>query len=570
MRKSKEESFNVNQRNLAVATSKPSITPVKPTTRKPSLKPTTRKPSTTPTIRTSKLPTVIPSVKPSKAPITFSPSKAPITSRPTRIPTTVPTQAPSFSINLPAGIAKAAFCIKTGGLAAVVTKESVCNSYSNIKLKLQSLIQSHINDGAYLSDLFGRAVRITFHDAVEVNVHDPTDKMGPDGCFSAHSDNAGLGEDDSKIVTVLEPIWQQFCDKISRADFWVLFAKLVIEMSEPTGKISIPFQYGRKDTTDCSVGFGRTPDAEGGNQTLYDTFVEQMGLTMNDAATLFGAHTLGHVHVNISGYGFVGNGSAVGFREAGFETQTMSPTDIRVNAFDNTPSIFDNNYYKKTVFVDWVNLHPLFPSRSTWGMYNPIVRLTPDMAFYFPVPVVKYIRRQSCIVNFTFFNPPPSHLIAKGVGRNNQTYGCRTCTTVPNTCSYPLNPTPPSTFELMVRYARDNLFFLQEFPAAFNRMTTVGYALPPAVDGAQATGKLGTLTSIDLTTCPAVPTWSPTLRPSQPTLNPTLRPSQPTINPTLRPSKPSLTPTCRPSKPPTYRPSKPTLIPTKRPTKKPV
>lgn len=482
------------------------------------------------------------------------PSKAPITSKPSKVPTVVPTLAPSFSAKIPAGDAKAAFCIKTGGLAAVATKASVCNSYSNIKLQLQSLIQSHILDGAYLSDLYGKAVRITFHDAVEVNVNSPTDKMGPDGCFSAHSDNAGLGEKDSKIVTVLEPIWQQFCDKISRADFWVLFAKLVIELAEPTGKISIPFQFGRKDTTDCSAGFKRTPDAEGGNQTLFDTFVTQMGLTMNDAATLFGAHTFGHVHVNISGYGFVGNETAVGFNSAGFKMQTMSPTDIRVNAFDNTPTKFDNNYYKQTVFVDWANLHPLFPSRSTWGMYNPQVRLTPDMALYFPVPIVPYMRSQFCTVNFTFFNPPPSFLIRSGIGRNNDTYGCNTCTTVPNKCSRPIHPAPPSTFELMVRYARDNAFFLQEFPAAFNRMTTVGYGLPAAIDGAQATGKLGTLTAIDLTTCPAVPTWSPTLRPSQPTLTPTLRPSKPTLNPTYRPSRQTIKPTYRPSSP-TSKPS---------------
>ena len=477
---------------------------------------------------------------PSKTPVTSNPSKTPVTLKPSKRPTTSPTLAPSFSSHLPDGLAKPAHCKITNGVAATASRQSICKSFSNIKLQLQSLIQTNINNGAFLSDLFGKAVRITFHDAVEIDINKPTDKMGPDGCFSSNSDNAGLAEDDSKIVTILEPIWQQFCDQISRADFWVLFAKLVVEMSDPTGKIFVPFQWGRKDATDCSAGFGRTPDAEGGNQTLYDTFVTQMGLSMNDAATLFGAHTLGHVHVNTSGYGFVGNESAVGFVKSGFNRQTMSPNDIRVNAFDDTPYKFDNNYYRKTVLVDWAKLHPLFPSRSTWGMYNPEVRLTPDMALYFPVPIVNYIRSQTCSVNFTFFHPPPSFLIERGATRNNHTYGCKTCTSVSDSCSYPLNPTPPSTYELMVKYAFNNSFFLQEFPKAFNRMTTVGYGLPATnVDNAQATGKLGTLKTIDLTTCPAVPTWSPTLRPSRPTITPTYRPSKPTIKPTNRPISPT-------------------------------
>jgi hypothetical protein len=39
---------------------------------------------------------------------------------------------------------------------------------------------------------------------------------------------------------------------------------------------------------------------------LQHVLVNQMQLTMSDAATLLGAHTLGHVHVQISGFGLVG------------------------------------------------------------------------------------------------------------------------------------------------------------------------------------------------------------------------------------------------------------------------
>jgi hypothetical protein len=44
-------------------------------------------------------------------------------------------------------------------------------------------------------------------------------------------DSTGLLEYDSPVVTIMEPLWQTYCDKISRADFWVMFAKLVVDLS---------------------------------------------------------------------------------------------------------------------------------------------------------------------------------------------------------------------------------------------------------------------------------------------------------------------------------------------------
>lgn len=107
--------------------------------------------------------------------------------------------------------------------------------------------------------------------------------MGPDGCMSSSGDNAGLIEANSLVRTVLEPIWQKYCDTISRADFWALFAKLVVEKADPTHTIRIPFQYGRVDSVACEAGAGRLPNAQLGRNMLQQVFVTQMGLTMNDA-----------------------------------------------------------------------------------------------------------------------------------------------------------------------------------------------------------------------------------------------------------------------------------------------
>ena len=53
--------------------------------------------------------------------------------------------------------------------------------------------------------------------------------------------------------------------------------------------------------------------------------------------TLIGAHNLGHVHPQFSGY----NG------HPGFPANT----DITVNAWDNTPTVFDNEYFNTLVNV---------------------------------------------------------------------------------------------------------------------------------------------------------------------------------------------------------------------------
>ena len=59
----------------------------------------------------------------------------------------------------------------------------------------------------------------------------------------------------------------------------------------------------------------------------------------------------------------------------------------------------------------------------------------------------------------------------------------------------------PSTWALCRAFAMDNNYFQLSFVAAFTKMACLGYGRPVPVDGATATGKLGTLTHIDLNTC---------------------------------------------------------------------
>lgn len=218
-------------------------------------------------------------------------------------------------------------CSLTGGISVTKpTKQNICQVYSITLNSFQSYI-SNLNL-MEKSQLYGAAVRLAFHDAGKYDQF-WIDEFGPDGCLSKFPENAGLIEPDGIVNTIIESMWQNVCDKISRADFWVLFAKLVIEEADPTHKISIPFHYGRIDAQTCDGGAFRLPGGQLGIDEFQRVFVFQMGLTLHDAITLLGAHTLGHVHPQFSGYGRVTN-----------------LNNITANSWDPTPYAFDNQYYK--------------------------------------------------------------------------------------------------------------------------------------------------------------------------------------------------------------------------------
>jgi hypothetical protein len=181
-----------------------------------------------------------------------------------------PTSVPSTTSSVALGV-----CQKT---ALPKTSVNTCAAYKLIK----TAFDAATTNSAPLSDIFGASVRLAFHDAGETDLTS-TDSLGPDGCLSQSSSNAGLIETTSLVNTLLEPMWQQYCDKMSRADFWVLFAKLSVEKADPTHSISIPFHFGRTDNLECDGGAGRLPSAGQGQSELTRVFVDQMGLSIQDA-----------------------------------------------------------------------------------------------------------------------------------------------------------------------------------------------------------------------------------------------------------------------------------------------
>ena len=183
------------------------------------------------------------------------------------------------------------FCKKTKGNPPSL-KSFDCSVFQSIKKifyeRVNKVIES--NDEWALSDIYAQPLRLVFHDAGEVDLTNPHDSMGSDGCLSIGPENKGLLEAESLVNSLLDPIWQEYCDSISRADFWVLIGKLVVEKAAlPDGLINIPYQYGRKDNLECSTGRGRLPNAQlgfEGENGIIQVFVNRMGLTLDDAGLI--------------------------------------------------------------------------------------------------------------------------------------------------------------------------------------------------------------------------------------------------------------------------------------------
>ena len=406
---------------------------------KSTIKPT-GKPTSKSTIKSSTKPSIKPSIKPLAK------------------PSLKPSLKPSSKSSVPTSqiVGPSNFCKKTKQAPLKSTAAGICAAYKSIKTNFIAALPL---DDFSKSNLFGQAIRLAFHDAGEFDKKS-TDKLRSDGCLSDDFTNKSLMLPTSLVNTVMEPMWQANCDKISRADFWVLFAILAIQAAEPTNTISIPFQYGRQDKISCNGGKGRLPGAQGGLGLIHKVFVNQMGLTMDDAVALLGGHTVGHVHMdpNASGYGFPGDPSV----------------DVLINSWDQTPAIFDNNYYTSMIAVPWgetpaINADGTFDmTKNFWVIPQSgqqTIMLNTDMALGFNITL-------------TGGNSPigvPGQFCAPGLPP-------------PMQCISPQVDATPPTYSLVQSFVNDNNVFLNAFAKSFQKMAAVGYGPTD-------------LTSIDLTKC---------------------------------------------------------------------
>eukprot|EP01036_Dinobryon_divergens_P026237 gene26237-34858_t len=301
-----------------------------------------------------------------------------------------------------------ASCQLTKDAATVSYKPLTCETVHNINASFYSIIPE---DPIARTNLLAIAVRVAFHDAGEGDLQQP-DTMGSDGCLSSDGDNAGLIEDTSLVMTQIEGLWQMYCDKISRADFWVLTAKFALAATT-NNNLDVPFQYGREDAKSCIAGMGRLPAGQFHLKSTANYF----------KMTLLGAHSLGHVHPEHSGYGLV----------------CHDPTNNNCNAWDLTPDEFDNNYYSNLVKAIWVNKvqNGSNGTLNIWGA-GPNILLNADVTLGVP----KY-----------------------GAPSDKNGYDCQT----------PVSVEKSDAYDLVHSYAHNNGLFINAFAQSFVRLTTVGF-----------------------------------------------------------------------------------------------
>ena len=125
------------------------------------------------------------------------------------------------------------YCKKTNYGKATSSLLNTCLCYFRIQREFAALLPAAgtLENDFVRSSILAKAIRLAFHDAAEIDITQ-TDLLGPDGCLSRTYANAGLvtfGDYNATIVdTLFDPIYQRYCNLITRADFWTLLAWFAI------------------------------------------------------------------------------------------------------------------------------------------------------------------------------------------------------------------------------------------------------------------------------------------------------------------------------------------------------
>ncbi len=428
----------------------------------------------------------------------------------------------------------------------VVSEANIKKVYTDLKKEFHALI--YRSKELSRAGIFGAALRLAFHDAGEFDLN-TDDKFGPDGCLSNTGPNSGLKEPETEVQSTFIPMWQKYCDRITRADFFALLGKLAAEEADPTRTINIPFHYGRVDNNFCDGGAGRLPAHQPGFSEFQRVFIDQMGLTMNDAVALLGAHTVGHVHPQYSGFGNKDDENFFHIRYAD-------------NAWDESPELFDNQYYRSLLMELWQNeINTENPALNTWNIARntdgvngfeppegadtfdenaggalPIegdvgaaaaadaaVAAAFDAAGFAANPFVggrrrlasrNFLHPRTIMLNADMVLAFPIHLDQNPATNTNTGVDGELCGAVIGedaklackSTQYGEVVGYPATFSQIKAYSENNKLFLKDFAAAYVKMVNVGYKVKGNDNGKDKkdrsddsnTGKLGTLKSIDL------------------------------------------------------------------------
>lgn len=209
--------------------------------------------------------------------------------------------------------------------ALVVIFATACAAAPGINASTYAAIRSDVQRGLGLTPSYGRPcldcpdghivggiVRLAFHDAV--GAAGPNRRFGPNGCLDlTTSANNGLAD----IIALLDNIQasSQYGALLSRADFWVLAATLVLELTstlaadfepdlfDPAATpnpmdlnampLKVPFYTGRIDQPSCPGDGNLLPGANFNWGQIQELFTGRVGMTSSEIIAILGGHSLG-------------------------------------------------------------------------------------------------------------------------------------------------------------------------------------------------------------------------------------------------------------------------------------
>jgi len=160
------------------------------------------------------------------------------------------------------------------------------------------------------ADWAGCVLRMAGHDMM-----DHKDGWGgSDACVDmSDGDNGGLAECliRGESGQSIQMSYEQFCDSVSLADFLVIAAEAVMDITRKQATdqlVGMPFidnfKFGRETKTPmtCRYEKHRLPNPRLGCEELDRVFVDNMGLNKRETVALLGVHTLGKAEPRFSGF----------------------------------------------------------------------------------------------------------------------------------------------------------------------------------------------------------------------------------------------------------------------------
>lgn len=347
-------------------------------------------------------------------------------------------------------------------------------TYYPVKMTAAFMIASHTQGcntqasvatvGSKLKLLFAKTtglapgiLRLIFHDA---GTYDPSKTIlgGPTGCLADSDENKGL----KRYTDLIEPILNEHPESCTRADFWALAGLLAAESLLPgdttfdDGKtFEDGYRWGRLSEDTCDYKVGRLP----GHQLNCDDSLAplmRLGFNESEVVALMGAHSVGRTHTDVTGF---------------------------ERTWDDSPDTLDNNYYTAMEVIEWGRAERISMESSMqdaqdkdrfWINFtgdNSSIMMNVDVCLGFEIgnndknttPVTP---SNSCQVNWS-----PQTLTTDGFQTIAPDGSAKTC------------PRPDRTTQEAVKnYKDDQKDFLNDFRAAFTKLTRVGYSIVERFD----------------------------------------------------------------------------------------